>query len=249
MDRGPPEGIALRFSSRGGHGSSHLVGLLFNFSVQASRWKRAMRSGVAGEGIWQHLQGDVAFQLGVFGTIHLAHAARADGRKDLVGTQATPRREWHKGVETILLLAPPLESSRAPFGAPDPVKRTTLRRSCQARSATPIDESPTSQAVAYRAAQTVRRQVRSIQVRSINDMPHSQQWARQLANTTTNRVVIGFMRMPYGRPWPPCALNASPFSTRLFFGRAATERIVLRMRHWSSRNRSRWTDSRSRCWR
>ena len=43
--------------------------------------------GVAGHGLGQHLDGDVALQAGIAGAIHLAHPAFAQFRDDLVCTE------------------------------------------------------------------------------------------------------------------------------------------------------------------
>ena len=50
---------------------------------------------VAGQGGGQHLDGDVAFELGVAGAIDLAHAARAEGREDLIGAEFGAGGESH----------------------------------------------------------------------------------------------------------------------------------------------------------
>ena len=43
--------------------------------------------GVGGDMLRQHLDGDGAVQAGVAGFVHLTHAARANGREDLVGAE------------------------------------------------------------------------------------------------------------------------------------------------------------------
>ena len=51
--------------------------------------------GIAGKGFGQNFERDVAFQPGVFGSIYFPHAARADGRQNLVGAKAGTSRERH----------------------------------------------------------------------------------------------------------------------------------------------------------
>ena len=63
--------------------------------------------GVVREGRRQNLDRYLAVEFRIPGAVNLAHAADAYERKDLVGTQATPRGKGHKDVGTILLLAPP----------------------------------------------------------------------------------------------------------------------------------------------
>jgi hypothetical protein len=55
-----------------------------------ARWKRHTLL-VAGKGFRENFQGNVAFEAGVFGAIHLPHAARAEGREDLVWTEESAR--------------------------------------------------------------------------------------------------------------------------------------------------------------
>ena len=45
----------------------------------------------------QYLDRDVATEPRVAGTIHLAHAARAERRDDLVGAEANARGQGHPG--------------------------------------------------------------------------------------------------------------------------------------------------------
>ena len=52
--------------------------------------------GVTGYGRRQHLDGDVAVEPGVPGSIDLAHAAGAKRGGDLVGTEARANRERHR---------------------------------------------------------------------------------------------------------------------------------------------------------
>ena len=61
----------------------------------ASRWKRASRSAIAGEGFGQDLERDVAIQLRVARAIHLAHAARAERGKDFVRAEAGAGSKGH----------------------------------------------------------------------------------------------------------------------------------------------------------
>ena len=51
---------------------------------------------VQGDAVGQHLDGDVTIQLRVARAKHLAHAANADERHDLVRSNARSRREWHE---------------------------------------------------------------------------------------------------------------------------------------------------------
>src|SRR5271170_6781704 len=60
------------------------------FALEA---RHALR--VAGEEIGQHLQRNLALQLGVERAIHLTHAAGADGRKDLVGSEFGSSGQHH----------------------------------------------------------------------------------------------------------------------------------------------------------
>ena len=61
--------------------------------TSASRWNRASRSAIAGEGLGQDLDRDVAIQLRVARAIHLAHAAGPEGREDFVGAEASAGEE------------------------------------------------------------------------------------------------------------------------------------------------------------
>ena len=47
-------------------------------------------TGIGGEGLGQNLHGHITLQLRVPGTVHLAHAAGVDKRKDLVASQMVP---------------------------------------------------------------------------------------------------------------------------------------------------------------
>jgi hypothetical protein len=51
--------------------------------------------GIIGEMLGEDFDGDVATQPGVPRTIYLAHTARTDGRKDLVGSQTSPSSKGH----------------------------------------------------------------------------------------------------------------------------------------------------------
>ena len=51
--------------------------------------------GAAGHGLRQHLQGDVAPEPRVGRAVHLAHASRAEGRHDAVGSEAAAGLEGH----------------------------------------------------------------------------------------------------------------------------------------------------------
>ena len=46
--------------------------------------------------VGQYFERDVALQFAVPRTIHLAHAARANGREDFIGSQTSPSRESHR---------------------------------------------------------------------------------------------------------------------------------------------------------
>ncbi len=62
----------------------------FGFPLKS---KPAVR--ILSEGLRQHFQRHVALQLGVAGAVHLAHAARADGREDFIGAESVTYREGH----------------------------------------------------------------------------------------------------------------------------------------------------------
>ena len=70
-------------------------GWLREATARASRWKRsraiALRRHLGG----QHLQGDVAPELGIARAIHLPHPARAERRTDLVRSDARADLEGH----------------------------------------------------------------------------------------------------------------------------------------------------------
>ena len=57
---------------------------------------------VVRERLGQNLDRHVAFQLGIVGAVHLAHAAGADGREDLVGAQFVTQGELHTGIQFSL---------------------------------------------------------------------------------------------------------------------------------------------------
>jgi hypothetical protein len=59
-------------------------------SISASRWKRASRSGVAGERCRQRLDGNLTPELRVPGLPHFTHPAAAEGGQDLVMRQGRP---------------------------------------------------------------------------------------------------------------------------------------------------------------
>jgi len=67
--------------------------------------QRGHRSGLSleavGESFVRDFDGDVAVEARIARAIHLAHAARADGREDLVRTQVSSGSQRH-GRETIL---------------------------------------------------------------------------------------------------------------------------------------------------
>jgi len=66
----------------------------------------------------QDLDGDITLQSRIARAIHLAHTTGADGRDDLVGTDARPGNEFHAGVAII---GPPAQNSRMPdTGRPVP---------------------------------------------------------------------------------------------------------------------------------
>ena len=54
--------------------------------------------GIQREGIGQDLDRDVATQSGVSGAIHLAHAAGAKGREDLIRPEASAQGEGQTGA-------------------------------------------------------------------------------------------------------------------------------------------------------
>jgi hypothetical protein len=51
--------------------------------------------GITGEGLGQDLQRDVAIELRVAGTVHLAHPAGAEGGENLVRAEARTRGQKH----------------------------------------------------------------------------------------------------------------------------------------------------------
>ena len=57
--------------------------------------------GIAGEGIRQNLERDVAIQLRIARAIHLAHAAGAKGREDFVRAEAGAWSEGQRLVDYI----------------------------------------------------------------------------------------------------------------------------------------------------
>jgi hypothetical protein len=66
---------------------------------EARTWAFSRKAGQAirieRERVRQHLQRDVTIQLAVSGAIHLAHTARAEGRDDFVGAEATSGGQGH----------------------------------------------------------------------------------------------------------------------------------------------------------
>jgi hypothetical protein len=50
---------------------------------------------IAGEGRRQDFDGDLAFEVCVYGAIDLTHAARAEQRGDLIGAEARARSKRH----------------------------------------------------------------------------------------------------------------------------------------------------------
>src|SRR5690348_17540078 len=56
--------------------------------------------GVSSERFRQYFQRDVALQPGIAGAIHFAHAARADRREDLVGSESVPGSIIHLPIGT-----------------------------------------------------------------------------------------------------------------------------------------------------
>ena len=53
--------------------------------------------GVGGERLWQHLDGDLAIELGIARAIDLTHPAHAKQRADLVRAEASTCSESHVG--------------------------------------------------------------------------------------------------------------------------------------------------------
>src|SRR5262252_9586094 len=64
-----------------------------------------MQSGetirIQGERFGQDLQGNIATKLAVTGTVDFPHAANADGRKDLVRSEASTGTEGHQYSEMV----------------------------------------------------------------------------------------------------------------------------------------------------
>jgi hypothetical protein len=58
-------------------------------------------AGVVRKGRRENLQGDIAFQMGIAGAIHLAHAARANQADNLVRPEAGPRSNGHRSVTDV----------------------------------------------------------------------------------------------------------------------------------------------------
>src|SRR5258708_36722596 len=76
---------------------------------------------VAGKRIRQHFQRDFALQLGIFGAIHLAHAARANRLNDLIGSQASSGSHGHAMLADSTSWGSRVQLSWMPFvkcGAP-----------------------------------------------------------------------------------------------------------------------------------
>ena len=56
---------------------------------------RRSRSRAVGSDSTQDLDRDAAVEARVVGVVDLAHATRADGRNNLVGTESSAGRQWH----------------------------------------------------------------------------------------------------------------------------------------------------------
>ena len=56
--------------------------------------KRVMRSGFKGKILWQHLDGHIAVQLGIVGTIHLTHSSDTKSTGNLVMSKLFAKHEW-----------------------------------------------------------------------------------------------------------------------------------------------------------
>jgi hypothetical protein len=54
-----------------------------------------------GDEFREDFDGDSAVKPGVARFPHFAHAARAEGREDLVWTEAVSRRKWHIGLGSV----------------------------------------------------------------------------------------------------------------------------------------------------
>ena len=65
----------------------------------ASAWKRVQRVAVVDEVLGQHLDRDVALEARVARAVHLAHAAGAERRQDLVRAETGPGREGHLDLQ------------------------------------------------------------------------------------------------------------------------------------------------------
>ena len=77
--------------------SAQMFGWFSAEMLRASRAKRSRNCGSRGENRGQNLDCHDAFQPGVAGAIHLAHAARTKRRHDFVRTEPISRRQRHGG--------------------------------------------------------------------------------------------------------------------------------------------------------
>jgi len=71
------------------------VGMIQGGSGLGFLLKAAKTVGIARPVLGKHFDRHVAFQCGIAGAIDFAHAARAQGRDDLIGIDPGPCREWH----------------------------------------------------------------------------------------------------------------------------------------------------------
>ena len=71
-----------------------MFGWFSDASVLASRSNRAS-VGIVREGVRQHLDRDLATEVGVRGAPHLAHAAHADLGGDFIGAEAGASSQSH----------------------------------------------------------------------------------------------------------------------------------------------------------
>ena len=94
---------------------------MFGWESEASSLRLALEArealGVLRERGGQRLDRDVAPEPRVAGAIHLAHAARAERRDDLVGAEAGAGGQGHRGTLTERLAIADLEHVRAPLDA------------------------------------------------------------------------------------------------------------------------------------
>ena len=74
---------------------SHGLGLAF---------ETPQRLGIVSGTLGQDLDGNLTVQPRVAGSVHLDHAARADGQDDLIWAESSSNGERHKGTSLVILI-------------------------------------------------------------------------------------------------------------------------------------------------